>query len=102
MSDRKRQWVCGVVTNVKTNLLRAQRLRLRAIVHNISKYGVEAEALKSDLPPEKFVNMIQGKLNWFRQLNPQVGGRLYEKFKGLNYGVPPTSEMGVPGDGRIS
>lgn len=102
MSDRKRQWICGVVTNVKTNLLRAQRLQLRAIVHNISKNGIEAEASKNELSSDKFINMLQGKLNWFRQLNPQVGGRLYRKFKDLNLGVQWGGEPEVPVDERIS
>ncbi len=106
MSDRRRQWVCGVVTNVKTNLLKAHRLQLRAIVHNIGKNGIDAEASKSGVPAGKFVDMIQGKLNWFRQLNPQVGGRLYKKFKDLNLhnssSVLGGSELEVPVDERIS
>lgn len=78
-----RQWVCGVVTNVKTNLLRQERLRLRAIVHNIERNGIEAEAQKNNLEPSKFINVLQGKLNWFRQLNPSLGGRLFERFKSV-------------------
>lgn len=81
MSDKTRQWVCGVVTNVKTNLLRRDRLRLRAIVHNIGKNGIELEAAKNHVEPGKFINVIQGKINWFRQLNSQLGEPLFEKFK---------------------
>jgi RNA-directed DNA polymerase len=81
MTDKVRQWVCGVVTNTKINLLRRDRLRLRAIVHNVGKNGIEAEAAKSSLTPDTFVNTIQGKINWYRCLNPQLGGRLYDKFK---------------------
>lgn len=83
MTHKVRQWVCGVVTNVKTNLLRKDRLTLRAIVHNIGKNGIEAEAAKNNLTPDEFTNKLQGKINWFRQLNPQLGGTLFEKFKTL-------------------
>jgi len=94
MSSKVRQWVCGVVTNVKTNLLRKHRLQLRAIVHNLSKNGLNAESAKNEMKPGEFLDMIQGKINWFRQLNPQVGGKLYAQFKGLN--LSP-SELEVPG-----
>ena len=81
MPNTKRQWVCGVVTNVKTNMLRSERLRLRAIVHNIGKNGIEVEAAKGNVEPEKFVNVLQGRINWFRQLNPELGGKLFDRFK---------------------
>lgn len=96
MSDKVRQWVCGVVTNVKTNMLKKERLRLRAIVYNMQKNGIEAEAAKSQLEPDKFINLMQGKINWYRQLNPQVGGRLYDKFKDLK---PSISQATTPSFG---
>lgn len=102
MPDKQRQWVCGVVTNVKTNLLRKHRLQLRAMVHNLGKNGVESEAAKSELEPDKFLNMLQGKLNWFRQLNPLVGGRLFNKFKQVIPSAAVAGETEVTSDRHIS
>lgn len=80
MKASQRQYVCGVVVNSKTNLIRKERSRLRAIVHNITKNGVEAEAAKSNMTPDKFVSHITGKVNWFRQLNEDIGQRLMTKL----------------------
>lgn len=76
MTKSRRQYVCGVVVNEKPNLVREERKRLRAIVHNIVTKGIEGEAAKNSLPPEKFAEVIRGKVNWFRQLNPGIGDKL--------------------------
>ena len=52
MKANRRQYVCGVVVNKKTNLLKRERQRLRAIVHNIGVHGLETEAQKSGLGPD--------------------------------------------------
>lgn len=81
MKSYQRQWVCGVVVNDKTNLLRKERLELRAIVHNISKNGLEAEAAKNSLTSDAFRNIMQGRLNWYKQLNKDLADKLIAKFK---------------------
>lgn len=81
MRSYQRQWVCGVVVNDKTNLLRNERLELRAIVHNISKNGLEAEAQKNNITGPEFRNIIQGRLNWYKQLNRELAEKLIVKFK---------------------
>lgn len=81
MKSYQRQWVCGVVVNDKTNLLRKERLELRAIVYNISKNGLEAEASKNGITGEEFRNVIQGRLNWYKQLNRELADKLIDKFK---------------------
>lgn len=78
---QSRLYVCGAVVNEKVNLIKKERLRLRAIVHNASKNGVEAEASKTSLTPNEFVMRIRGKLNWFAQLNPEGSASLVEKFR---------------------
>ena len=86
MTRKTRQYVCGVVVNDKPNLVKKERQRLRAIVHNIGKNGLEHEAAKNDLTPDEFFNRIMGKVNWFEQLNPELGGRLKQllrQYKGL-------------------
>jgi len=80
MTKARRQYVCGVVVNVKPNLIREERQRLRAIVHNIVKNGLEAEAAKNQETPEKFAEIIRGKVNWFRQLNKPLGDRMMTKL----------------------
>lgn len=76
-----RQYVCGAVVNSKVNLIVGERKKLRAIVHNIVKNGIESEAAKSGVEPSKFLNTIRGRLNWYKQLNPELGQRLFEKLK---------------------
>lgn len=83
MGKAKRQWVCGVVVNEKTNMLKAERRKLRAIVHNVGLHGVEQEAQKMNLPVEEFKRHIGGRLNWFKQLNPDQGASLALSWKQL-------------------
>lgn len=78
-----RLYVCGTVVNEKVNLLKQERLRLRAIVHNCAKNGIEAEAAKNELTPNEFVMRIRGKLNWFGQLNAEGAAKLVERFKAV-------------------
>lgn len=76
-----RQYVCGAVVNAKVNLIVHERKKLRAIVHNISKNGVDSEALKMSKTPSEFLNFVRGRLNWFKQLNPVQGGAYTDKLK---------------------
>lgn len=80
MRPHVRQWVCGAVVNTKVNLMKKQRLKLRAIVHNITKNGLEAELVKTKANPVNFIRKYRGQLNWFAQLNPQQGNPLKEAF----------------------
>lgn len=81
MWKTNRQYVCGVVVNSKTNMLKKERYKLRAIVHNITRNGLEAEALKTAVPSEQFANHIRGRLNWLKQLNPSLGDKYITKLK---------------------
>lgn len=76
-----RQYVCGAVVNAKVNLLVKERKKLRAIIHNVTKNGIEAEAAKSEMDPSKFLNYLRGRVNWFKQLNPVMGGAYANKLK---------------------
>lgn len=77
---KTRQFVCGVVVNEKTNLLRKDRKKLRAIVHNVTKNGIIPEAAKSGKDPGEFISYLKGKLGWFKQLNLIQGTILIEKL----------------------
>ena len=89
MRPFQRQYVCGVVVNHRVNLQKAERNRLRAIVHNSSVRGIESEAAVSGLTPDKFVSRTMGQLNWFGQLNPEAGVHLKSKFKQIVQGCVP-------------
>lgn len=81
MRKKNRQYVCGVVVNKKTNMLKKDRYKLRAIVHNTTKNGIEAEALKSSVESGIFASHIKGKINWLKQLNPSLGKKSDDKFE---------------------
>lgn len=81
MRPSQRQYVCGAVVNSKVNLQKSERNILRAIIHNASVNGLEAEADRSHLSVDEFVNKIMGRLNWFGQLNPEAGVRFKSLFK---------------------
>lgn len=72
-----RQYVCGVVVNEKTNMLRKSRQKLRAMVHYIEKEGLEAAATRNEAEsPENYESALKGRLNWLKQLNPSLGEKL--------------------------
>jgi RNA-directed DNA polymerase len=81
MNYYERQYVCGAVVNQKVNMQMSERYRLKAIVHNCSKNGIEAEASKNALTASEFSAKIMGRLNWYSQLNSEAGTTLKEKFK---------------------
>lgn len=81
MWSTMRQYVCGVVVNAKTNMIKRERYKLRAIVHNIVKNGVEAEAVKSNLEPGHFASHILGRLNWLKQLNAGLGDKYHTQLQ---------------------
>ena len=81
MRRHNRQWVCGAVVNDKVNLIKRDRSRLRAIVHNCELNGITIEADRMGVKELEFIQKVGGRLNWFRQLNPEKGGQLYDKFK---------------------
>lgn len=91
MKRHHRQYVCGVVVNEKTNLIKRERLRLRAIVHNVKVNGPENEALKNQTTVKDFVDVLRGKINWFNQLNTnkakKLSAELIEALKLHGYGV---------------
>lgn len=81
MFHGSRQYVCGAVVNTKVNLIVKERKKLRAIIHNVTKNGIEAEAAKTGMEPSKFLNFLRGRVNWFRQLNPVMGQAYFDKLK---------------------
>ena len=83
MRNYSRQYVCGVVVNEKTNLQKKERLRLRAILHNCKKNGIESEALKINASVPEFRSTLMGRINWFSQLNPEAGDKMKEQLQAI-------------------
>lgn len=84
MRPYQRQYVCGAVVNSKVNLQKSERNKLRAMVYNCNKNGLEAEAAKSGVSAELFYSKLMGRLNWFSQLNPTAGDRLKTKLRKID------------------
>ena len=99
MRSKRRQYVCGVVVNEKTNLLKRERQRLRAVVHNITVNGLEAEAAKNNITAEEFLNQIRGKVNWLYQLNPPLGEKLMNQLRTVP--IPQTTVQEAPTETNI-
>lgn len=102
MRRSQRQYVCGAVVNSRVNLQRKQRNRLRAMVHNVSRNGVQAEAAKSGVSPEKFLSTLMGHVNWFHQLNEDAGGQLKAQLKRSIGDQTMVSERVAPEEGPSS
>ena len=81
MFKGQRQYVCGAVVNAKVNLIVKERKRIRAIVHNIIKNGIDTEAINSNKEPSQVLNYIRGRINWFRQLNKPMGQKYFDQLK---------------------
>lgn len=69
-----RQYVTGVVVNAKPSLPREKMRRLRAILHNAGKTGIEAQNRKR-IP--NFKEYLKGYIAYVNMFNPA----LYAKFK---------------------
>jgi RNA-directed DNA polymerase len=81
MRPFQRQYVCGVVVNRMTNLQKTERRKLRAMVYNVQRNGLDSEGAKSSLTPDAFKSRLMGQLNWFGQLNPEAGARLLSTLR---------------------
>jgi RNA-directed DNA polymerase len=95
MRHFQRQYVCGAVVNVKVNLQKSERNKLRAMVYNCNKNGIEAEAAKAGISAELFYSKLMGRLNWFGQLNPTAGARLKSKLKEVDMGKQSSDPIAI-------
>nr|WP_163512464.1 reverse transcriptase family protein [Fodinicola acaciae] len=75
-----RQLVGGLVVNDRPNATRAERDRLRAILHDASTNGLDA-ANRHGHPD--FANHLLGRISWVAAANPDHGARLRAAFDAL-------------------
>lgn len=97
-----RQYVCGAVVNQKVNLQRSQREKLRAVVYNVITQGVESQADKAGQSAEKFLSTLKGKLNWYKQLNPERADKLITKLNDFLNSLPTSEQIQIPIEGAAN
>ena len=68
----QRQQVTGVVVNDTLNVPRAERRRMRAILHNCRKHGVASQARGRP----RFAQWLRGYASYVHMVNPEEGARL--------------------------
>ncbi|HVV51678.1 MAG TPA: reverse transcriptase family protein [Polyangia bacterium] len=73
MRQGQRQTLCGVVVNDTASLRRPERDRLRAILRNAARFGLDAQNRQGH--PD-FRRHLEGRVEWAAALNPRVGRRL--------------------------
>jgi hypothetical protein len=73
MRQGRRQTLCGVVVNDTANLPRGERDRLRAILHNVARFGLASQNREGR--PD-FRRHLEGRVAWAASLNPGAGNRL--------------------------
>jgi hypothetical protein len=76
MRQGQRQTLCGVVVNDTANLPRRERDRLRAILFNAARFGLESQ--NRDGRPD-FRAHLAGRVAWAVALNPNSAGRLLSR-----------------------
>jgi hypothetical protein len=77
-----RQSVCGVVVNVRPNVLRSEYDQLRAILHNAARHG-PASQNRADIPD--FKAHLRGRISWVASLNPARGEKLRRRFATIDW-----------------
>jgi RNA-directed DNA polymerase len=78
-----RQSVCGVVVNVRPNVLRAEYDQLKAILHNATRHGPESQ---NRTGIADFEAHLRGRISWVASLNPSRGEKLRRRFAEINWG----------------
>jgi len=81
MRRGRRQILAGVVVNDTMNLPRRERDRLRAILFNAARSGLEVQ--NRDRRPE-FRRHLEGRVAWAASLNPEFGRRAKHLLAGID------------------
>jgi hypothetical protein len=72
-----RQSVCGIVVNVRPNVLRSEYDELKAILHNAAAHG---PASQNRAGIADFEAHLRGRISWVASLNPGRGEKLRRRF----------------------
>jgi RNA-directed DNA polymerase len=77
-----RQSVCGIVVNVRPNVLRAEYDELKAILHNAARHG---PAGQNRAGIADFEAHLRGRISWVASLNPARGEKLHRRFAQIRW-----------------
>jgi len=77
-----RQSVCGIVVNVRPNVLRSEYDELRAILHNAASHG---PAGQNRAGIADFEAHLRGRISWVASLNPARGEKLRRRFAEISW-----------------
>lgn len=77
-----RQSVCGIVVNVRPNVVRAEYDRLRAILHNCARHGPASQNREG---LADFEAHLRGRVAWVGSLNPRRGEKLRRRFEQIDW-----------------
>lgn len=78
-----RQSVCGIVVNVRPNVVRAEYDELKAILHNAARHGPESQN-RERLPD--FRAHLRGRVAWVAAVNPARGATLRRRWAEIDWG----------------
>jgi RNA-directed DNA polymerase len=81
-STAARQSVCGIVVNVRPNVLRSEYDKLKAILHNAASHG-PADQNRADIAD--FKAHLRGRISWIAALNPARGEKLRRRFAEISW-----------------
>ncbi len=77
-----RQSVCGIVVNVRPNVVRAEYDELRAILHNAARHGPQSQ--NRDRLPD-FQAHLRGRVAWVTAVNPARGATLRRRWEQIDW-----------------
>lgn len=80
-STNRSQRVLGFTVNKKVNIPRQKFQRIKAILHNVAKNGLEKEAQKSKLDKERFYQKLQGWVAFIRHNFPEKFNKIKKDWE---------------------
>ena len=81
MHSSDRQMLTGIVINERTNLCRAEYDRLKATLHNCTRFGMESQNRDGH---HDYRGHLRGRVNHLKQLNPSRGMKLERLLQQLD------------------
>ena len=74
--------MCGVIVNVRPNVLRSEYDELKAILHNAARRGPAAQ---NRAGIADFEAHLRGRISWVSSLNPTRGEKLRRAFAEIRW-----------------
>lgn len=89
LSSNTKQLVTGIIVNEKLNIDRGYIRKIRQELYYCSKYGIKQHMLHEgiNLSEEEYINKLNGKINFIKSVNPNIGNKLYYNLQILTQNV---------------